>query len=154
MLAALAVGAHFATRSYGEHEALVRGGTAPKPQAPTAVAPPEAPPAYGLLVPVDQQRPQEAKDKAQLAEAAYAASDLKRARELYVEAFLAKPELEYSLKLGQLFHADGELDPNARDALARGWWGRHLSDEKRVGNLCEAREQILRIFPELKEQEK
>lgn len=118
-------------------------------QAPLTSPAPEqsAAPLFGQAIPPEDWRPEEARQKALDADAALARGELAAARQGYQEAFAAKPEPDYSLKLGALYFEDRKLSSEERDKGARGWWLRHLQDDPEPG--CKARKHILAAYPEL-----
>lgn len=114
---------------------LPRFSSAPEPPAeppPAAVAmppprpvkppPPPEVPLHQRQIPAEAYDAQACREHALQGDMAWWQGDLKQAAQEYEQAFLAQPEPEVSLKLGEVYWHRQE------EALARAWWKRHLTD--------------------------
>jgi len=107
------------------------------PPSQPRVAPAAAP--HELVVPADRRDPTQAARLEREGDMFHRTGQLPEALLKYQAAFAADPTPALSLKLGELYFQSNQLPQ------ARGWWARHLEDER----ASRARRYILEAIPDL-----
>lgn len=94
----------------------------PQPVKPVKPAPPAEVPLHERRIPAESYNAEAYREHTQQGDRAWWQGDLKQATQAYEQAFLAQPDPEVSLKLGEVYWHRQDA------AQARAWWKRHLTD--------------------------
>ncbi len=134
-------GFYFYDTYAGPKETFKPPENAPVPQAKNDLPPPlDSTPLWEQEIPQARRDTAAAANLERAGDQAHLAGNLGLAATKYQEAFEKNPDPVYALKLGEVYHQQGQ-----RTKEARAWWGRHLKDS---GD-SRARAHIKQVFPDL-----